>query len=500
MNKTININLDGFAFKIEEEAYERLNSYLETLKRRLGNGDEAKEVIADIESRIAELFQYKCQGCTIPLSSVEEIIHTIGEPAEIIDEEEVEVPSDAGNNASNTGSPASTYTGKRSLFRDPDDRMLGGVCAGLGAYFDVDPLVFRIIAVVTALMSFGVVAFIYIVLWIAMPKAKTLGQRIEMRGGITFKKMGDNIKEEYQAVSSKFKDYKNKPNYRRMQQRANKTGDAMASGLYQLLNIFGIILGVGIVIWSVLSLMGLVGFFAFKDTLLGLAVTDGNHFIASVPDRFLSHMDQSFLTAAIFLVVGIPFLVILYLGLKLIFRFKGHGKIVGMAALILWLSGIVLVFFTGVRIAKSFEETGGVTEKHPLVMTSSEAIYLQPSTTEAGGSNRDYLMDMDHLELFSQDGDLMIEGAPIINISHGDDFTMTIEKRARGLNDEEAEFNAKTTIYNWSQKDSIIYLDRKFVIAEEALVRNQKVFVTIQIPNGKRLEVSPYLDRFIDEY
>ncbi len=498
MNKTININLDGFAFKIEEEAYERLNDYLETIKKRLGNGDEAKEVIADIEARVAELFRYKCEGCTIPLSAVEEIIHTIGEPSEIVDEEDAE--SGKESDKKSAGNPSASYVGKKSLFRDPDDRMLGGVCAGLGAYFDVDPLVFRIIAVVTALMSFGIVAFIYVVLWIAMPKAKTLGQRIEMRGGITFKRMGDNIKEEYEAVSSKFKEYKNKPNYKRMQQRANKTGDAMAGGLYQLLNIFGIILGVGIVIWSVLSIMGLVGFFAFKDTLMGLAVTDGNHFIASVPDRFLSHMDQTFLTAAIFLVIGIPFLVILYLGLKLIFHFKGHGKIVGMTALIMWLSGIVLVFFTGIRIAKSFEETGGVTERHTLTASTSDAIYLQPSTTEAGSSNRDYLMDMDHLELFSQDGELLIEGAPVINISHGDDFSMVIEKRARGLNDEEAEFNAKTTIYNWSQNDSTIFLDRKFIIAEEALVRNQKVFVNIQIPYGKRLEVSPYLDRFIDEY
>ncbi|WP_439183027.1 PspC domain-containing protein [Carboxylicivirga taeanensis] len=497
MNKTININIDGFAFKIEEEAYERLNNYLETIKQRLGHDEEANEVIADIEARIAELFHYKCQGGTVSLSDVEEIIHTIGEPTEIVDEEDAEFDS---SESKDTSSSSSTYVGKKSLFRDPDDRFLGGVCAGLAAYFDVDPLVFRIIAVVTALMSFGVVAFIYLVLWIAMPKAKTLGQRIEMRGGMTFKKMGDNIKDEYQAVSSKFKEYKNKPNYQRMQNRANKTGDAMASGLHQVLNIFGIILGVGIVIWSVLSIMGLVGFFAFKDTLLGLAVTDGNHFIASVPDRFLSHLDQSFLMVAALLVVGIPFLVILYLGLKLIFRFRGHGKMVGFAALILWLAGIVMVFFTGVRIAKSFEETGGLTERHTLKETASEAIYLQPTKADVGHTKRDYLMDINHLELFTQDGDLQVEGAPIINIAHGDSFSMVIEKRARGLNDEDAEFNAKTTMYHWSQNDSILYLDRKFVVAEEALVRNQKVIVTIQIPYGKQLEVSPYLDRFIDEY
>jgi len=497
MNKTININLDGLAFQIEEEAYEKLNSYLETIKTRLGANDEAKEVIADIEARIAELFQYKCKGCTIPLSAVDEIILTIGEPTEIVDEEDADIHTSDEKSGSSYTPP---YRGKKSLFRDPDDRVFGGVCAGLGAYFDVDPLVFRIIAVVTTLMSIVVTPIIYIVLWIAMPQAKTLGQRIEMRGGITFKKMGDNLKAEYEAVSSKLKDYKNKPNYKHMQNRAHKTGDTMANVLHQVLHIFGIVLGIGIVIWSVLSIMTLVGVFAFKDTILGLAVSDGHHFLASIPDRVLAHMDQVLLSIAVFLLVGIPFLVILYLGLKLIFRFKSHGKIIGMSALILWLSGIVLVFFTGLRIAKSYEKTGSITEEHMLKPSASETIYLRVSDSETQSGNRDYLMDINHLEMFSNDGELWVEGEPVINIRRGEPFKVSIEKRARGMNETDAVFNAKTTDYTWSQNDSIIYLDKRYFIGEEALIRNQKLYINIQIPQEKRLEVSPYLDRFIDEY
>ncbi len=499
MNKTININLDGLAFKIEEEAFERLNTYLDTIKQRLGNNEEAQEVIADIEARIAELFQYKCQGCTIQLADVEEIIHTIGEPAEIIDEDEnSEHDNEQKSTYDHSGSQA--YVGKKSLYRDPDDRFLGGVCAGLGAYFDVDPLVFRIIAVVSAIASAGITFLIYIILWIAMPKAKTLGQRIEMRGGITFKKMGDNIKEEYSAVTSKFKEYKNKPNYKRMQNRASKTGDAMANGLYQLLNIFGILLGVLIVIWSALTIMSLAGLFAFKDTILSLIMTDGNEFITSVPDRFIAYQDQTMLSVAALLIIGIPFLVILYLGLKLIFRFKGHGKVIGMSALILWLSGVVLALFTGIHVAKGFEETGTDKQQHSLNDPYGETIYLRESSRHLSGGDREYLWDMDHLEVFAIDHELKIEGSPVINISRGDEFKITIDKRARGLNEEDAVFNAKTTIYNWTQKDSILFLDRQFTIGEEALVRMQKVYVNIQIPFDKHLEVSPYLDRYIDEY
>lgn len=497
MNKTININLDGFAFKIEEEAYEQLDNYLQTIKKRLGNNDEAAEIINDIEARIAELFQYKCKGSTISLDAVEEIIHTIGEPADIVDEEDAEENTEDTNKARTAAPP---HTGRRSLFRDPDDRIFAGVCSGLGAYFDVDPLVFRIIAVVSAFASFGVTAVIYIILWIAMPLAKTLGQRIEMRGGITFKKMGDNIKEEYQAVSTKFKDYTNKSKYKNMQNRASKTGDAMANGLHQTLSVFGVILGIGIVIWSVLSIMGIVGFFAFKDTILGLIVSDGNQFITSVPDRFIAHMDQAFLTASLLLIIGIPFLVVLYLGLKLIFRFRSNGKVIGMTALILWLAGIFIMFFTGIRIAKSFEATGSISKQQTLKTTESSTIYLKPSSQEIITGDRDYLMDIDHLELFTIDGELQIEGTPVINISRGDQFKMKVDKRARGYNNDDAVFNAETTDYNWSQNDSIIYLDKVFLIGDEALVRQQKVYINIQIPYGKSLEVSPYLDRFIDEY
>ncbi len=498
MNKTININLDGLAFKIEEEAYEKLSTYLDTIKSRLGDSDEAKEVITDIEARIAELFQYKCESCTIPLAAVEEIIHTIGEPAEIVDEEDMESGTATEQSANTSYSPP--FQGKKSLFRDPDDRILGGVCAGIGAYFDVDPLVFRIIAVVTTLASAGIVPIIYIVLWVAMPKAKTLGQRIEMRGGITFKKMGDNLKDEYQAVSSKFKDYKNKPNYKRMKNRANKTGDAMANGLHQLLNIFGVILGIGIVIWSIISIMTLVGFFAFKDTILSLAITDGNHFLTSIPDRALSHLDQVLLSSSILLLIGIPFLIILYLGLKLIFRFKSHGKAIGITALVLWLTGIALIFFTVIRIVKGFEKNGSIVNELVLDSTQASTIYLDALNTESRTGNREYLMDIDNLEMFTLDGDLSIEGAPVINIRRGDIFKISIDKRARGYTKNEAEFNAENTVYNWSQNDSIIYLDKRFFVGDEALVRQQKVYVNIQIPHNKKLEVSPYLDRFIDEY
>lgn len=490
MNKTININLDGMAFKIEEEAYEKLDSYLETIRKRLGNNDEAEEIIADIEARIAELFRYKCEGCTIPLTAVNEIIDTIGEPAEIVDEE------DSADNSSSEKSTGTIppYTGKKALYRDPDDRVLGGVCAGLGAYFDVDPLVFRIIAVVTTIAFQGVPLLIYIILWIAMPKAKTLAQRIAMRGGLTFKKMGDDIKNEYQTVSEKYKNrYRNKYS-------TKNSGDYMSNGLNRTINVFGVILGIGIILFSVVSIMAITGFFVFKDAFWGLTLTEGKHFIVDIPGRFIPHIDQTLAYASVLLLVGIPLLVVLYLGLKLIIRFRSNGKLIGTTALMLWLSGFVLISYTAIHVAKSFKTTANVTEEHVLEPTKASTIYFKSSNNTATWSEREFLMDIDHLEMFVEDSELVIEGSPVINIKRGDFFKVSIDKQARGYDTEDASFNASATEYSWSQNDSVIYLDRHFSLGHEALVRQQKVYVNIEIPYDKELEVNQYLERLIDNY
>lgn len=498
MNNIININLDGCAFQIEEQAYNKLNDYLDTIKTRLGNNEEAKEIVADIEARIAELFQFKCPQGNISLPVVEEIIETIGEPADIVDEEDAEEPKQESKSQSFSAPPP--YFGRKGLYRDRDDRVFGGVCAGLGAYFDVDPLVFRIIAVVTTLLSVGAVPLIYIVLWIAMPEARTLDQRMRMRGAITFKNVGDNIKEEYQAVSNRFKSYSKSQNYRNMQTRMNKTGDAMANGLHAVLRIIGTILGIGIVLWSVLCIMAVAGVLMLKDAMPFLADSIGNFYITNVPNYFLSQLDQTLASIAIMLIIGIPFLIILYLGLKLIFQFKTNGKVIGLSALGLWVAGLFLLFFTSLHVIKGFEDAGTVTEKHNLEQTAANTIYLKLANQDNYTGNKEYLFDINDLELSIQNGKLIIDGDPRINITRGDNFSINITKNARGINEQDAEFNASSTDYFWAQSDSIIYLDRTFTLSEEALVRQQEVNVNIQIPHNKSLQVSPYLDRLIDEY
>ncbi|TAJ15127.1 PspC domain-containing protein [Marinilabiliaceae bacterium JC017] len=495
MNKTIHISLCGFAFQIEEEAYQRLQDYLNKIKVRLGHDDEADEIISDIEARIAELFKsdFKSPTETITLKAVEEIIKTVGEPADIVDDEAEDEAS--SQQATETRSTSESGSHRHTLYRDVDNRIIAGVCSGLAAYFNVDPLVLRIIFFLSIWIFAGFPIIAYIFLWIAMPKALTLAQKIEMRGPVSYKETGG----ENNTVSQHIQKIKHSKSYKTMHQNINKTSDTMAVALNKTVSFIGGVIGIGIILASFLALIALVIFFTFSQSLFGLIMTDG-YFISELPMRLLNTGDITMGTIGILLMVGIPLLALFYLGLKLTFRISTKGPALGLTGLFLWLAGIVMVAYTSVHVLKSYENTASHIEEKALIPSGSPTIYLEiPNNMPPAGDHK-RIMRMEDITLYSLDGQLMIEGKPEIRITRGDDFKMLIEKRARGANKEDASRNARYTEYFWQQKDSVIQLDRYFSIGDQALIRNQKVYITIEIPENKKLEVSPYLDRLITNF
>lgn len=185
MKKTYNINIAGYGFVIDEDAYDMLHSYLSTLAEVCNRSDQ-RETAIDIEQRIAEIFSDKFDGShpyIISLSDVEEVISRMGAPEEIVD---VEVAQGAPSASSATPPPpppfGATAPIEKRLYRDLDNRVLGGVCSGLGWYLGIDPVWIRIIFVVLAFISGTTLALIYIVLWIIVPAAKSPFERMQMMG------------------------------------------------------------------------------------------------------------------------------------------------------------------------------------------------------------------------------------------------------------------------------------------------------------------------------
>jgi len=190
MKTTVNINLGGYAFHIDEDAYERLRQYLKNIERELSGEGSASEIISDIEGRVAELFRGKLNNFkqVITMKDVEEVMAVLGSP-EVI----------SGVDSAGEGAQHST----RRMYRDPDGRIFGGVCAGLAAYLNWDQLIVRIIFAILIVFA-GVGIGLYLILWIVVPEAKTTAQKLEMRGDpVTIENIKESVKNEFETVKKK---------------------------------------------------------------------------------------------------------------------------------------------------------------------------------------------------------------------------------------------------------------------------------------------------------
>lgn len=190
MKLTLNINLGGFSFTIDEDAYEELRDYLKNLEEYFSAEESASEIMSDIESRIAELFRARLTGYrqVITIEDVREVISVLGRPEDF--------------SAGEDGGKKEKYfsAGYHRMYRDPDHRIIGGICAGMGAYWNIEPWILRIIF--TALIFAGGIGLIvYLVLWIVLPEARTTAQKIEMHGEpVNIHNIKEAVKQEFEKV------------------------------------------------------------------------------------------------------------------------------------------------------------------------------------------------------------------------------------------------------------------------------------------------------------
>ncbi len=232
MNKTININLGGYAFTIDEDAYDTANNYLNTLTRHFGGSEGAAEIMQDIESRMGELIN-RNKGTRTIVNKIDilETIAVLGTPEELKDIDFSETKSKA---KSTSGNSFQLKTGKR-LFRDPDDKVIGGVCSGLASYFGIQDAVWVRVAFALLTLVGGASALIYFVLWAIVPVAKTVSDRLEMMGEPTnVNNIARMVKEELEELSDKIQDKFSKKDHKHHYQQRPKEEDhdqMMTSGL-----------------------------------------------------------------------------------------------------------------------------------------------------------------------------------------------------------------------------------------------------------------------------
>jgi len=194
MKKTFSVNLGNRVYSIDDDAYMRLKEYLDRIEGYFSDQKEREDIINDIEMRISELFTERLgdNKQVITLNDVEEVIKVMGDPLEISGAEEQ--PRAAQERRS----------GPHRIYRDPDDRMIGGVCSGLGAYLGIDPVILRILFIL--FLIFGIGLLVYIILWIAVPEARTTAQKLEMRGDpVNASNIGGFVRDEFESVKKSFR-------------------------------------------------------------------------------------------------------------------------------------------------------------------------------------------------------------------------------------------------------------------------------------------------------
>ena len=340
MKKTININLAGFVFYIDEDAYEELQKYLKNIKTYLGNTEGREEIIDDIESRIAELFSEK-QKQVITLIEVSEVIEVMGQPEDYMSEDETEQKT-------------SYKSSNKRLYRDPDSTVLGGVCSGIGHYLGIDAIWIRLIFL--AMVWSGVSILFYFILWAIIPKAETTAQKLEMKGkAATFSNIEDYVRKGYENVKDDFKNVDFKGAGEKAKQGASgffallgelisKLFSALGKVLSFIANILGKLLGVIILTTTVGLIIALTVSFiigSFIDINIGndLLSMPGFEFIR--PD-WGGPFHPIWYHISMMLTFGIPAFSLLLFALQLLFKNMGRlsgGIKIGLLAV--WMISLI---------------------------------------------------------------------------------------------------------------------------------------------------------------
>ena len=405
MNKTISISLAGFSFIIEEQAYEKLNAYLQALRNSLEK-DEADEVMYDIEIRIAEIFRENLDKREVVNSDdVEKVIAQIGTPEAI-----------EGQSEENAEQEIPQEKTKKELFRDMKRGKIAGVCAGLAQYFGMDISLMRIIWILVFIFSVGFVSVVaYVILWVVVPEAETASDFLKMQGRpINF----DSLKEAGQRVSSFYNENKSE---------IAKTGADIWKVVRIVLGCVMVIIAVKLLISLFLSLLVLLGGWDFQ--FLGMYEDlDEFNFIFDLNDE-----TRYVFVAIVTIAILIPTIVFMALSTKLFSpktKIRYWGFLVGVLTVLL----IILGVYFGLSVSKKelIYSGNNVQEERVSINTQSNVLTLDLKRVEIPQNFRAYGDD-----IFSDKKKIYKEDYPDVYITRRNDVKqpyIMIRKKADGYN------------------------------------------------------------------
>ncbi|WP_396166680.1 PspC domain-containing protein [Flavobacterium sp.] len=488
MNKTTSINLGGYFFHIDEDAFRKLSNYFDAVRSSL-SPDGREEIINDIESRISELFTEKL-GTTkqvIGLKEVDDIITIMGQPEDYKIEEETPKNDFQSNYTSSSSS--------KKLYRDKENSFLGGVLSGLGHYFGVDPLWLRIIMVIL-FFGFGTGLVLYIILWILIPEAVTTSQKLEMKGEpINISNIEKKVKEGFNEISDKFSNLDQDKIATNAKSGAEKIGNTLSDIVTSIFNVISKIIGGFIVLISSLTLISIV--------ISGIAMM----FFSSMPDNFLYnhiHTPFSFETPIwiqgllLIIVLGIPLFYLLILGLKLLTtRMKSIGNTINYSLLAIWIIGLASVLFLTIREISQNAYTGKEIEKVAINLKPTDTLTVKFISNNLYGKDN---YDFDNFEVIHDDTDKAIIFSNNVSIkiveTNEPIAFLQIEKSAEGSSIKKAKQTAEKIKYNVKIENNNLILDNYWITDLANKKHDQEVELFLYLPKGTIFKVDKNFKHF----
>lgn len=592
MKKIININLSGRVIPIEDSAYENLQNYIDSLRRYFAHEEGRDEIINDIESRIAELMSEKIRkgSAAITDADIAEIMASMGRP-EDFEAEEAEFSST--QQTQSTGTQEQTFSARKKrtrLYRDADDKILGGVCAGIANYLNVDPAIVRILFAIITFGGVGMGFFIYIllwivlparelehyggrrlyrnpddrilggvasglaayfkkeawvlrliflapiilniifsifswpffhegvffpnivfgsltgtfilayiVLWIVLPEANTEYQQMEMRGEKVdlnrirqnvrdkAKEFGQEVKSAAQNVSSKASEFANTRG-REMASEMRSAGRRVGSGIGRVIAVlfkvfFLFIAGTiafGLFVGLLALIFGGVGLWPFKNYVL---------------DGF---WQNTFAWGTLIFFLGVPLIAFITWLVRRMMRVRSQSNYLGWTFGGLWALGWISASLFAASMVSDFRMSNIRTAPTNLAVAQplqgKMIVRVSEPVVEYSGSFPWFDAETDGFDL-TRDYMKIANVRVVVQQSKDSSYHVEIKKYSRGRTVAEAEARARKMEFNVIYSDSILDVGSGITIDKDSKFRLQQAVVLISVPSGKKIRFDESINK-----
>ena len=578
MKKVININFQGAVVPIEESSYELLKQYIESLSRYFANEEGKEEIINDIESRISELFQerLKAGSTCITDDDVHAIIKNMGRPEEFEEAEKGDQATNAGAENSRERTESHTHETwnrqwkSKSLYRDENNKILGGVCSGIAAYFAIDPIIIRILFIVFGVTGVGFLLYIllwifvpgsnmidngvrkrlyrnpdgkiiggvcsgigayfnfnpwlarfiflipffsfvfrwghwgpnffnltfspgsliiYIILWLVIPEATTTSEKLEMKGEkVDLNSIKNSVLQEMKEVGERVGKMGAQAGAiakdrgpiigQEIHQAAKRSSGVLGNIIVTIFKVFVYFILGCIALALIVALFGLaiaaIGLFPLKNFVLN----DG--------------WQSVFACGTLIFFIGVPVIGIITFIIRRIARVKSSNKLMRYSFVGLWILGIVCFISLITSVGRDFRSISSInTEKIALTNPQVKSLRVEPFLNSNYNRGNNWFRLEPFATLGFEDDTAFISNIRIrIEKSLTDSFQVSVTKSCTGRSRRFADTLSSLINFNVSQNDSLLMMDRAIAINTTDKFRNQYVEVTIAVPVGHQIEIN----------